>query len=114
MALRLVLALATAACLASAAGAATPDELGLAKTLKGELQRNIGKQIPGTRIVSVACKISRDRSSAACTAHFTRTSRHLKGVYRVTVVEDASGSAIWQVTSASCTNVVTGKKLACR
>jgi hypothetical protein len=108
MRLRTLLVAAAAALLlvpcAVGSGAATPAELGLAKQLKGELQRFFTKKVPGTKLTVVTCKISSDQTSARCAAHFTRAS--LKGTYQVTV-----GNTSWQVMSVACTNAKTGAKV---
>src|SRR5262245_28501678 len=91
---------------ALAAGAASPGELGLAKSLKAELQRVIGAKVRGTKLTTVTCRISADMAGAKCAAHFTRA--NVKGTYQVAVSEDASGNAQWKVTSAVCTNARTG------
>jgi hypothetical protein len=94
---------------ALAAGTATPNEIGLAKQLKGEMQTYFTKKVPGTKLTTMTCKIASDQTSAKCVARFTRAS--LRGVYQVTVAADATGNANWQITSVSCTNAKTGKKV---
>jgi hypothetical protein len=110
------------AALAAAAGAlllvpcalaATPNELGLAKALKTQMQRTYAAKAPGTKITTVTCKINAAGTGAKCAAHFTRSSQKLKGVYRVTVSADASGNASWKATSVTCANIRTGAKVKC-
>ena len=98
---------------ALASGSATPNEIGLAKSLKVNMQRAYGAKAPGTKFTTVTCKISADMTSAKCVARFTRTKLSLKGVYRVTVTADASGNANWRATSAACTSLKTGAKVKC-
>jgi phage tail tape-measure protein len=94
---------------AFASGTATPNEIGLAKALKGEMQKYFNKKVPGTKLTVVTCKIDSGMSSAKCVAHFTRA--NLKGIYQVAVAADAAGNSNWGVTSAVCTNVKTGARV---
>jgi hypothetical protein len=97
-------AAAVALLLVPCATAATPAEIGLAKQMTGELQKFFTKKVPGTKLTVVTCKISRDRTSAKCAAHFRRAK--LEGTYQVTV-----GNTSWQVMSVACTNAKTGAKV---
>jgi hypothetical protein len=98
---------------ALASGSATPNEIGLAKSLKVNMQRAYTTKAPGTKFTTVTCKISTDMTSARCVARFTRTAHNLKGAYQVTVTSDASGNANWRATSVACTSLKTGAKVKC-
>jgi hypothetical protein len=113
-ALRRLAVILAALLLAPAAGAATPAERGLAGQLKSELQRYFKTKVPGTKLTTVTCKISADRASANCAAHFVRTARRLKGTYKVIVLGGAGGNAQWQITSVACTSTRTGAKVRCK
>jgi len=94
---------------ALASGTATPNEIGLAKQLKVEMQKFFTTKRPGTKLTVVTCKISSEQSSAKCVAHFTRGK--LKGTYQVAVAADATGNANWGVTAVACTNAKTGARV---
>jgi hypothetical protein len=94
---------------ALASGSATPNEIGLAKQLKVQMQKYFKTKRPGTKLTVVTCKISSAQSSATCVAHFTRSS--LRGTYQVAVAADATGNANWGVTAAACRNAKTGAKV---
>jgi hypothetical protein len=98
---------------ALASGAATPNEIALAKTLKTEMQRTYNARHAGTRFTTVTCRINAAGTGARCVAHFTRKAQGLKGSYRVTVAADAAGNASWKATSVSCANLRTGAKVEC-
>jgi hypothetical protein len=109
-------ALAAAACgllLAPCAPAATPNELGLAKALKTQMQRTYGTKAPGTKITTVTCKINAAGTGARCAAHFIRSSQNVRGVYQVKVTADANGNTNWKATSASCTHLRTHAEVDC-
>jgi len=106
-------ALAAALLLVPGAFAATPNEIGLAKDLKKDMQRTYTTKAPGTKFTTVTCKINKAQTGARCVAQFTRTSKGVKGRYVVSVTADGAGNAQWSATSASCTRLKTGAKVKC-
>jgi hypothetical protein len=94
---------------ALASSTATPNEIGLAKALKVQLQTYFKKKVPGTKFTTVSCKISRDQTTAKCAARFTRGK--LKATYQVAVAADAAGNTNWQVDSVACANAKTGARV---
>jgi hypothetical protein len=71
------------------------------------------KSDPGLRFTTVTCKISSDRTTARCNAHFTVVSKHATGVFVVAVTGGAGGTVSTKTLSASCKDTRTGKKIAC-
>ena len=108
-----LVALAASCLLVPAALAATPNELGLAKDLKKDMQLTYKSKAPGTKFTTVTCKINAAQTGARCVAKFTRASKNVKGSYVVSITADSAGNAQWSAVSASCTKLKTGAKVKC-
>ena len=110
MRLSLVAALAALA-LAGQAQAADGESAKLAAALK----RSMASTYHGYVFTKVACSIpSATATKAACNAHFTHRAQQLEGVFRIAVTIDRkTGGVSWKATSATCTDLVSGKKIRC-
>jgi hypothetical protein len=97
---------------AAAALAVTPAQ-GLARQLKASMASYYRKSDPGLNVTTVTCKISSDRTTARCNAHFTVVSKHATGVFVVAVTGGAGGNVSTKTLSASCKDTRTGKRIAC-
>ena len=97
---------------ATAALALTPAQ-GLARQLKASMASYYKKSDPGLKFTTVTCRISSDRTTARCNAHFTVVSKHATGVFVVAVTGGAGGTVSTKTLSASCKDTRTGKKIAC-
>ena len=92
------------------APAATPSQ-----QLAAALKPAITAKYAGRTFQMVTCAIpSATARHATCLAHFTQRSAGLKGVFRVAVTIDRStGGVTWRATSATCTDLQTGKPVRC-
>jgi hypothetical protein len=105
-------AVAAALAVTASAGAVTPER-GLARQLKASMQTFYARSEPGLKFTTVTCKISKNRTSARCNAHFTFVSKHAAGVFVVAVMGTGGGRVQTKTLSVSCTDTRTGKKRAC-
>ena len=92
--------------------ALTPAQ-GLARQLKASMTAYYRKSDPGLKLTTVTCKISSDRTTARCNAHFTVISKHADGVFVVAVTGGSGGNVSTKTLSVSCKDTRTGKKIAC-
>ena len=115
---RLACALAAVTLLGVAALPATaavdPANAQLAKALKVQMQKTYRTKVPGLVFTKVTCLLATNHQTARCNAAFTRTSKGLRGVYKVAIVVDTStGGVNWGATSVKCTSLKTGAKVTC-
>jgi hypothetical protein len=94
------------------AGGVTPAQ-GLARQLKTSMQAYYARSVPGLRFTTVTCKISADRASARCNAHFTVASKHAAGVFVVAVAAATGGKVTTKTLSVTCRDTRTGARRAC-
>jgi hypothetical protein len=104
--------LVLSAAVAAVALSATPAQ-GLAAQLKASMSSYYKKSNPGLKFTTVTCKISSDRTTARCNAHFTVVSKRAAGVFVVAVTGAANGNVSTKTLSVSCRDTRTGKKLIC-
>jgi hypothetical protein len=93
-----------------------PDaaELALAKSLKADIQKRIGPQIPGFEVTKVTCTLVKSHKSGRCKAYFVRKLERAKGVYVIAVTVNTNTGVIKPRTlSVSCTDTKTGAPLGC-
>jgi hypothetical protein len=101
---------------APALGAGKPDaaEVALAKSLKADIQKKIGPQIPGFTVTKVTCTLVKSHKSGRCKAYFTRKLERAKGVYVIAVTVNTKTGVIRPRTlSVSCTDTKTGARVGC-
>lgn len=99
-------------CLAGAAQAAGGENAELAAVLKPAIQK---RYTNGDVFSRVTCDVpSMKATRATCNAYFTNTGEQLKGVFHVDVtIARSTGNITWQEKSVSCTDLKSGKTLAC-
>jgi hypothetical protein len=105
-------AVAAALVVTATAGAVTPAQ-GLAKQLKTSMQSYYAKSDPGLKFTTVTCKISSNRTTARCNAHFTVAAKHAAGVFVVAITGAGGGQVQTKTLSVTCTDTRTGKKRSC-
>ncbi len=110
---------ATAALLAllaaGAASAAYPKaEVQYAdKTMKTSFTAWAKKNLPGTKVGTVSCKLPSNGNVIHCTVHVSAPKNRENIVFEVKGTLHESGQLTWVSTSHSCTDSKTGKKFSC-
>ena len=106
-----LLALLTAA----AASAAYPKaEIQYAnKTMKTSFSAWAKKNLPGTKVGRVSCKLPASGNVIHCTVHVSAPKNRENIVFKVKGTLHESGQLTWASTSHSCTDSKTGKPFTC-
>jgi len=101
-----------ALCVAGAAQAAGGESAKLAAALKPAIQKVYRN---GDAFSRVTCDVpSTTATQATCNAYFENTGQQLEGVFHVVVkIARSSGNITWQAKSVSCTDLKSGKPVAC-
>jgi hypothetical protein len=101
--------------LAGAASAAYP-KAGIQyadKTMKASFTAWAKKNLPGTKVGTVSCKLPSSGNVIHCTVHVSAPKNQENIVFKVKGTLHDSGQLTWVSTSHSCTDSKTGKPFSC-
>jgi hypothetical protein len=109
------LVLLVAAALVAAAAAETPAQRYAETQLKTAFGAWLKKNLPGGKVGKVTCVLPTDPNGkvAHCTVYVSAPKYRENVVFKVTNTIHANGTASFAMTSHSCTDSKSGKKLAC-
>jgi hypothetical protein len=104
-------ALASLALCGSAAAALDPVAVLMQQSIKKALQANMNKQVPGMKVTTVKCTVSKDTTKGTCRANFTY--KTVRGYYMLKVAQPPKGRPSYTSTSVHCFDAKTGKAVSC-
>ena len=86
----------------------------LAGALKPQMQKTLGKSIPGIKVTQVACYVPRSSKAIAgpCTAKFTVARYQLKGTYKAKASLASNSRLAWSTSSVTCSDLH-GRRASC-
>jgi hypothetical protein len=105
--------LVAAALLAGSAGAATVDPAAIALQLaiKHQLQLKLNKAVPGMKVKTVSCTVSKNGVNGKCKATFAY--KTIRGYYTIVAKQPPKGQVSWSSTSVVCFNAKSGVRTKC-
>lgn len=114
MRLALVVAVLAFACAPLALAGTPAENADAAANLKPLVKKKFHSVAPKLVLGKVTCNTLKDGVTAICLAHFADKPDGVNVVYTIkAVLHDVTSSLTWTTTAHSCTDIKTGKKIAC-
>jgi hypothetical protein len=98
-------------CAGTAAAAVDPLAILMQQSIKKALQANMNKQVPGMKVTTVKCTVSKTATKGTCRANFTY--KTVRGYYMLKVTQPKTGRPSYTSTSVHCFDAKTGNAVSC-
>jgi hypothetical protein len=98
-------------CSGTAAAAVDPLAILMQQSIKKALQANMNKQVPGMKVTTVKCTVSKSATKGTCRANFTY--KTVRGYYMLKVTQPKTGRPSYTSTSVHCFDAKTGNAVSC-
>jgi hypothetical protein len=95
----------------TAAAAVDPVAVLMQQSLKKALQADLRKQVPGIKVTTVKCKVSKDATKGTCRADFAY--KTITGYYTLAVKQPKVGRPSYASTSVHCFDAKSKRAVPC-